>query len=160
MMTKVRDPASIEQAIFTICDRIGWAEAGQLCGVTERMVRLWSDHDDPTNITVVNAQKLDRAYLVDGGDHAPIHRVISLLLDTAISEARQNLPTLPVAAANLAVSSGQAVAALLAVADAPPTDRQKRRRHARRVMEKAIGDLMTARCTLERSENGGNTHER
>lgn len=82
-MTKRRQPLTFHRALTTIAGRIGWDTAGAICGVTDRTVRYWSDPDCETEIRLIDAQRLDRAFIEAGGDHAPFHRVYALRIDIA-----------------------------------------------------------------------------
>jgi hypothetical protein len=67
-----------------------------ICGVSERAVRLWSDHDCETEIRMIDAERLDRAFMDHGGDHAPFHRLMALRLEIAGREAEAGaLPKSP-----------------------------------------------------------------
>jgi hypothetical protein len=148
-MTKLRDPMSIEQAIQTVVDCIGWSQASSVCGVVERTARYWADADHPTSISMANAEKLDRAFIDAGGDHAPILRAMACRLSAAKRAALENLPPAAVTASRMALSSGRAVAALLEIG-ANPDARQ--RRYARKELHEAIDSLTNGLAELDRME--------
>jgi hypothetical protein len=47
-MTKRREPLSYQLTLTRVAAAIGWDRCGAICGVSERAVRLWSDHDCET----------------------------------------------------------------------------------------------------------------
>lgn len=148
-MTKRRAPLTFHRALTQIAGRIGWDHAGAICGVTERMVRYWSDPDCETEIRLIDAERLDRAYLAAGGDHAPFMRVYAQRLELASHEAEaQNLTQL---AARTAKESGEAVAALIeASAGASPRARRK----ALEELAEAIDALTSSMAALEEEGAG------
>jgi hypothetical protein len=95
-MTKRREPLSYQLTLTRVAAAIGWDRCGAICGVSERAVRLWSDHDCETEIRMLDAERLDRAFMDHGGDHAPFHRLMALRLEIAGREARPGaLPKSP-----------------------------------------------------------------
>lgn len=135
-MTKRREPLTYHAALTAIAARIGWDRCGALCGVTDRTVRLWSDPDCETEIRLIDAERLDRAFIAAGGDHAPFHRLFALRLEMAVRSDRSNLIRL---AADTAKETGEAVAALLDASgntECPHTTRR-----ARKEVQEAIDKL-------------------
>jgi hypothetical protein len=82
-MTKRREPFTYQDTLTTVAALLGWDRCGAVCGVSGRAVRYWSDHDCETEIRMIDAERLDRAYLEHGGTHAPFHRMFSLRLEIA-----------------------------------------------------------------------------
>ena len=109
-MTKRREPLTYHAALTAIAARIGWDRCGALCGVTDRTVRLWSDPDCETEIRLIDAERLDRAFSADGGDHAPFHRLFALRLEMAARDDRADLVRL---AGDTAKEAGEAISAML-----------------------------------------------
>lgn len=135
-MTKRRDPITFERALTTVAALIGWDTCAAICGVTERMVRYWSDPDCEVEIRLIDALRLDKAFIARGGDHAPFYQTYALRLDLAAQETSACVVDL---AASAAIESGQAVAALLDAAANPSCP--ARRRKAQEEGEEAIEAL-------------------
>jgi hypothetical protein len=70
-MTKRRDPLTFHRALTVIAGRIGWDKCAMIVGRSERLVRMWSDPDADSEISIIDALRLDKAFLAAGGDHAP-----------------------------------------------------------------------------------------
>jgi hypothetical protein len=147
-MTKRREPLTYQHTLEKVGGTIGWERAGAICGVTARAVRNWSDHDCETEIRMIDAERLDAAYLEQGGDHAPFHRLMSLRLDIADREPIREELTLH--AAEAAVETGQAVAAVLAVSSDPQNP--DKLRAARKEVQEAIAALTD--CAADLKEGG------
>lgn len=150
-MTKRREPLTFHSALTKVAALIGWDRCGAICGVTERAVRNWSDPDTESEIRMLDAERLDRAYLSAGGDHAPFHRVYSLRLEIAQREAAA--ADLIRTAAAAAKESGEAVSALIQAAarrgDAAAI------RAARKEGEEAIAALQQSMAALDAAERLG-----
>ena len=146
-MTKRREPLTYHAALTTIAARIGWDHCGALCGVTDRAVRLWSDPDCETEIRLIDAERLDRAFIASGGDHAPFHRLFALRLEMAAREHGADLVTL---AADTARESGEAVAAMLHAST--KIDDPEARRRARKEIGEAIERMTVCLASLEGDE--------
>ena len=111
-MTKRREPLTYQATLTTVAQLIGWDRCAAICGVrSERTVRYWSDPDCETEIRMIDAERLDRAYLDHGGDHAPFHRLHALRLDIVGRDAPDLCLT--VIAGDAAKETGEAIAALL-----------------------------------------------
>jgi hypothetical protein len=149
-MTKRREPLTDQRTLTTVAALIGWDRCAAICGVTERQVRNWSDPDCETEIRRIDAERLDRAYLDAGGDHAPFHRLHGLRLDLAgrgVTDA--NLSALAGCAAK---EAGEAVAALLNAAS--HAESAEARRIARTELEEASSAIADGLAALERFEGG------
>ncbi|MFD2578780.1 hypothetical protein ACFSTD_09690 [Novosphingobium colocasiae] len=85
-MTKRREPLTYQHTLTEVAARIGWDRAAAICGVGERAARYWSDPDCEVEIRLIDAERLDRAFMEHGGDHAPFHRLHALRLDIAARE--------------------------------------------------------------------------
>lgn len=142
-MTKRREPLTYHRALTLIAARIGWDNCAAHCGVTERAVRYWSDPDCETEIRLIDAERLDRAFLAAGGDHAPFHRLFTLRIDLA---ARAPAVTLTSLAAASAKETGEAIAALIEAASVSPSDQAVRR--ARQEVQDAIDILSDSLASL------------
>lgn len=147
-MTKRRDPLTYQATLTTVADLIGWDRCAVICGVrSERTVRYWSDPDCETEIRMIDAERLDCAYMDHGGDHAPFHRLHALRLDIAGRKPR--VLCLTDLAGKAAKETGEAVAALVkASACADP----RTVRHARQKIEEAIGTFASGLASLDRRE--------
>lgn len=150
-MTKRREPLTYHRALTKVAALIGWDGCAAICGVTERAVRNWSDPDTDSEIRLIDAERLDRAYLAAGGDHGPFHQCFSLRLDLAAQEPSH--VDLTHAAAAAAKEAGEAVSALV-LAAAPGSDRDAVRR-AREEGEEAIAALTESLAVLQRRDRPG-----
>lgn len=151
-MTKRREPLTYHRTLTVIAARIGWDRCAAICGVNERTVRYWSDPDCETEIRLIDAERLDRAFIQHGGDHAPFHRLFGLRLEVAAIEAEQ-LQSLSTLAASSAKETGEAVAALVR-ASASAGD-PAARRAAREEVSEAIATLQSGLAQLDKIEAGG-----
>lgn len=152
-MTKRREPLTYEATLTEVAAVIGWDTCGAICGVSGRAVRLWSDHDCETEIRMIDAERLDRAFLERGGNHAPFHRLLALRLDIAAREADGH--DLAEIAMGAAKETGEAVAALIKASGQP--DSAAARREAKREVQEAIETLTEGLATIERAEKTGGT---
>lgn len=146
-MTKRREPLTYHAALTTIAARIGWDRCGALCGVTDRMVRMWSDPDCETEIRLIDAERLDRAFIASGGDHAPFHRLFALRLEMAMRGSPADLVQL---AADAAKESGEAISALLDAS--AKVDCRETRRRAMKEVKEAIDRMTDSLAILEGQE--------
>lgn len=143
-MTKRREPLTDHHTLTVIAALIGWDRCGAVCGVSERQVRNWSDPDCETEIRRIDAERLDKAYLAAGGDHAPFHRLHGLRLDLAERDSADRCLT--ALAGGAAKETGEAVAALIEAAGSNNPDV---RRRARTELEEAIGTLTDGLAALD-----------
>lgn len=147
-MTKRRDPLTYHRTLTIVASVIGWDMAGAICGVGERTVRYWSDPDCETEIRLIDAERLDRAYIAKGGDHAPFHRLYAQRLEIMARDMHD--ACLAQTAASAARETGEAVAAFIdAASNASCPDT---RRRARKEAEEAIGSLQDGLAALNRQE--------
>ncbi|SFG08921.1 hypothetical protein SAMN05518801_10763 [Novosphingobium sp. CF614] len=148
-MTKRREPLTYHRTLTDIAHLIGWDRCAAICGVSERAVRYWSDPDCETEIRLIDAERLDRAYLEHGGDHAPFHRLHALRLDIAGRDGPDR--DLARVAGKAAKETGEAVAALIGA-----SGRRDPRaiRKAREEVHEAIESLTDGLATLDRAEQG------
>lgn len=154
-MTKRREPLTYQLTLTEIATRIGWDRVGAICGVSERAARYWSDPDCETEIRMIDAERLDRAFMDHGGDHAPFHRLQALRLDLAGREPADR--DLTMLAGKAAKETGEAVAALI---DAGSARTACAKRRARKEVHEAIDSLKDGLAGLDRAEQGGNGDER
>lgn len=149
-MTKLREPLTYQAVLTEIAAAIGWDRCAAICGVrSERAVRNWSDPDCETEIRLIDAERLDRAFMDYGGDHAPFHRLHALRLDIAGRETPDR--DLALLAGMAAKETGEAVAALIG---ASSHGDQRTRRKARKEIHEAIDSLTNGLASLDRSEQG------
>lgn len=146
-MTKRREPLTYHRALTTIAARIGWDRCAAICGVTERTVRYWSDPDCETEIRLIDAERLDRAFIEHGGDHAPFLRLFGLRLDV---QARVENADLVKLAGELAKESGEAIAATIAAGAQSDCTRSQQR--ARQELEEAIAKMTDCLASLGGSD--------
>ncbi|PTR08900.1 MULTISPECIES: hypothetical protein [unclassified Novosphingobium] len=149
-MTKLREPLTYQHTLTQVAAVIGWDRCGAVCGVSGRAVRHWSDHDCETEIRMIDAERLDRAFMDHGGTYAPFHRLLSLRLEIA-SHAPGDV-SLAEIAAEAAKESGEAVAALIDAA-LHPSDPAARRR-ARKEGEEALAAITDGLAALDRQQQG------
>ena len=88
-MTKRREPLTYQLTLTKVASLIGWDRCGAICGVSQRSVRYWSDPECETEIRMIDAERLDRAFMEAGGDHAPFHHLMALRLELAAREGEQ-----------------------------------------------------------------------
>ncbi|NKJ43163.1 hypothetical protein [Novosphingobium sp. SG720] len=151
-MTKRREPLTYEATLTDVAAVIGWDQCGAICGVSGRAVRLWSDHDCETEIRMIDAERLDRAFLERGGGYAPFHRLMALRLDVAAHDvAGHSLSEIAMGAAK---EAGEAVAALIKASGQP--DNPAARREATKEVQEAIDTLTDGLAAIKRTETGGN----
>ena len=149
-MTKRREPLTYQATLTNVANLIGWDRCAAICGVrSDRTVRLWSDPDCETEIRMIDAERLDRAYMEHGGDHAPFHRLHALRLDIAGREA----PDLCLAelAGSAAKETGEAIAALI---DASTSRDIRTVRRTRKEVQEAIDTLTSGLVALDHCEKG------
>lgn len=152
-MTKRRDPLTYQHILTRVAAAIGWDRCGAICGVSGRAVRLWSDHDCETEIRMIDAERLDRAFMDHGGDHAPFHRLMALRLEIAAREIQARC--LSEITAGAAKETGEAIAALIKVSSKPGS--ATARREARQEVQEAIDTLTTSLATIDHAEKTGGT---
>lgn len=148
-MTKLRDPLTFHRALTVVASSIGWDRCAMITGRKERTVRLWSDPDTDTEISILDACRLDKAFLAAGGDHAPFQQVYNALLDIATADADADLVRAAVSAAK---ETGEAVSALIEAAHSRSPAVLRR---ARKEGEEAIASLSRGLAGLDRQEQGG-----
>lgn len=142
-MTKRREPLTYQHTLTVIAALIGWDSCGAICGgVSGRAVRNWSDPDCETEIRMIDAERLDRAFIEHGGDYGPFHRLFSLRLEIA---ARQDSVDLIALAADTVKETGEAVSAVLSVS---ANDSPEARRRARQEIQEAIDKLADCAANL------------
>ena len=149
-MTKRREPLTYHRTLTTIAALIGWDRCAAICGVSERTVRYWSDPDCETEIRLIDAERLDRAFLGHGGDHAPFHRLFSLRLEIAARDSDDAASLCHLAAAG-AKEAGEAVSALI---NASTSGDPATRRAAAQELQEAIDTLTDGLVALRKSEGG------
>ncbi|MCJ1959628.1 hypothetical protein [Novosphingobium mangrovi (ex Hu et al. 2023)] len=144
-MTKRREPLTYQHTLTKVAARIGWDRCAHICGVSERSVRNWSDPDCETEIRMIDAERLDRAYLEHGGECAPFHHLMTLRLELS---AKGSAATCMFSiASSVAKESGEAIAALVAAAGSLD---DTTRRAAVKEGEEAIAALTHAMAALAR----------
>ncbi len=145
-MTKRREPLTFHRALTVVAASIGWDRCAMITGRTERQVRNWSDPDADSEISILDACRVDRAYLSAGGDHAPFHQVYTALLDISAADHDADLVN---AAAKAAKESGEAVSAFI---DAATSRDPAKRRRAKKEGEEALAAIASSLAALERQE--------
>lgn len=148
-MTKRREPLTYERTLATVAARIGWDNCAAICGVGRRAISNWSEPDTQSGIRMIDAERLDRAFLADGGDHAPFHQLFALRLELA-EQCLANADLIKVAA-EAAKETGEAVSAMI---DAASSNDPAKRRRARAEGEEAIASLTKGLAALDAQEQG------
>ncbi|PNU06457.1 hypothetical protein [Novosphingobium guangzhouense] len=147
-MTKEREPLTYERTLTEIAAQIGWDRCAAICGVTsDRTVRYWSDPDCEKEIRLIDAERLDRAFIEHGGGYAPFHRLHGLRIDLANREAPN--PCLITVAGDAAKETGEAIAALIAAASSGDP---RVRRQAQQELHEAIQSLTDGLSILDQQE--------
>lgn len=131
-MTKIREPLTYNATLDQVGALIGWDNVAAICGVSLRTVRNWSEPDTQAEIRMIDAERLDRACLDAGADHAPFHTLFALRLE--LSHRNVDAADLIRKAGKVAKEGGEAANALLEAA-ANPRDRDKRRTALREAQE-------------------------
>ncbi|NBC35526.1 hypothetical protein GTZ99_03035 [Novosphingobium sp. FSY-8] len=149
-MTKRREPLTYHHTLTKVAARLGWDRCAAICGVTERMVRYWSDPDCETEIRMIDAERLDRAYMDHGGDHAPFQRLMTLRLDLA---GRQHHADLAHASSMAAKEAGEAISAMIEATtpNCPASIRMRAKVEAEQAIE-ALTNGIAALNAAERKE--------
>ena len=153
-MTKLRAPASFEQAITRIAALLGWGEAARIVDRGERTVRDWSDPDSQAAPTIDQAFALDLAYRAAGGAELPFHQVYGLRLEleaAAIVDQERLCSDVAIAAREV----GEAISALVTASarNANPADRARAMQEGQEALEaltRAMADLAVPPGTLAR----------
>lgn len=149
-MTKERETLTYQATLTKVALLIGWDRCAAVCGVkSERAVRHWSDPDCEREIRMIDAERLDRAYLDYGGDHAPFNRLNTLRLDLASRETPDQC--LAALAGKAAKETGEAIGALI---NASSSRDPRTRRRARKEVHEAIGSLTNGLAALDQAEAG------
>lgn len=133
-MTKFREAITFNRALTTVAELIGWDRCAAICGRGERAVRNWSDPDTDQEISVLDARRLDAAYLSAGGDYPPFHRTFALQLELETRMPADEAQAIAEAAGRAAKEGGEAIAAMLKAA-APGTGPAQRRKAKQEVKE-------------------------
>lgn len=147
-MTKRRDPLTFHRALTVVAAQIGWDRCAMITGRSERQVRNWSDPDADSEISILDAMRLDKAFIASGGDHPPFGQVYNALLDIATAETDADMVKV---AAEAAKESGEAVSAFL---DAATSRDPAKRRRARKEGEEAVAAITKGLAALDAQERG------
>ncbi|MGV3511872.1 MAG: hypothetical protein ACO1OX_07690 [Novosphingobium sp.] len=148
-MTKRREPLTYERTLATVAAKIGWDNCAAICGVGRRAISNWSEPDTQSGIRMIDAERLDRAFMDEGGDHAPFHQLLGLRLELA-DRAPASADLLQ-AVKDVARESGEAVSALI---DAAASANPDKRRRAREEGEEALAALTRSLAALDAQERG------
>lgn len=144
-MTKARAPASFEDAVIRVVDRIGWSAAAAAVGWGEKVVRNMSDPDLDRLPTLKEAIALDAAFLAAGGGEPPLMAVYQQMLDRSVSPPSGTAELLT-ATAKMAQETGEAVA--FAVQAAQPGASDFDRQRALRELDEAAEAIAVTRRRL------------
>lgn len=149
-MTKRREPLTYESTLAKVAALIGWDNCAAICGLrSPRAIRNWSEPDTQAGIRMIDAERLDRAFLAAGGDHAPFHQLFALRLELA-EQCVADADLIKVAA-DAAKETGEAVSAMI---DAATSSDPAKRRRAREEGEEAIASLTKGLAVLDAQERG------
>ena len=144
-MTKLREPLTYQHTLTKVAALIGYDRCGAICGVSSKAVRNWSDPDCETEIRMIDAERLDRAFVEHGGTYPPFHTLMAHRLEIAAREGED--ADMIRAAAGVAKESGEAVCALL---EAATSNSPEVIRHALQEGEEALGSMTNAMAALRR----------
>lgn len=129
-MTQLRAPRTYPEAITRIAGVIGWDRVRQITGRAERSVRYWSQPNCKTVPPIDQAQRLDAAYIAEGGQGSPFFDAFEFQLGLQI--ARQEACTRELLA-EIAIATkecGDAIAAALGVVSSNASPRSAHRAFA------------------------------
>jgi hypothetical protein len=132
-MTKMRAPASFEDAITRVAGVLGFEGMAAVVGKTDRAVRNWSDPDIGTLPTLEDAWRLDAAYIAECGGEPPILAAYALKLKRS-AFAPGNAAAIAASMKVAAKEGGEALAALVD-ASQPGADQLTRQLAAREALE-------------------------
>lgn len=150
-MTKLREPLTYKATLAGVANVIGWERCAIICGAkSAETVRRWSDPDCNTEIRAIDAEKLDRAFVLHGGSHAPFHRLHALRL--AVAKRAGVEKCLADVAGAAARTSGNAIAALI---NAESSNDVRTLRKARQEIHEAVDSLLDGLAAIEGREKGG-----
>lgn len=149
-MTKEREPLTYERALCKIAALIGWDQVGAVIGVGARAARMYGEPDLERELSLIDCERLDRAFIDRGGDHAPFQRTLTLRLGLSDSDGILCGDAFASAAEKVAKEAGEATAALIRVAAKP--DCRATRRTARKEARDLIEALGTAEAALGKGD--------
>jgi hypothetical protein len=135
-MTKVRQPATIEDALFRVLGLVGLEQCAALLNREPGYLRSLSDPTTRYRVTVEDALKLDVAYEAAGGQGAPIRDTYNLLYDAARAEPFADKAALGRVAIDALKEGSEAQLALVVAAQ--PGATQADRDHAAREVQQAL----------------------
>jgi hypothetical protein len=135
-MTKVRQPATIEDALFRVLGLVGLEQCAALLNREPGYLRSLSDPTTRYRVTVEDALKLDVAYEAAGGQGAPIRDTYNLLYDAARAETFADKAALGRVAIDALKEGSEAQLALVVAAQ--PGATQADRDHAAREVQQAL----------------------
>lgn len=142
-MTKERQPATIEDALFRVFGLVGLERCAELLNREAGYVRSLSDPDSRYRVTVVDALKLDLAFEAAGGQGAPIRDTYNLLYDAARAETFADKAALGRVAIE-AMKEGSEAQIALVIASQPgatPADRANAAREVQQALTAFSGAL-------------------
>lgn len=148
-MTLRREPLTYENTLLAVARVLGWDTVAGICGVSSRSARYWAEPECQKQIRMIDAERLDRAFVEAGGDHRPFHRLMTMRLDIADMAANAALADLSTLAAVAAKEAGEAISALIIASQSG--DRASIR-NARKEAEEAIHALHASVAGIESRE--------
>ncbi|RVU03909.1 hypothetical protein EOE18_13700 [Novosphingobium umbonatum] len=145
-MTMRREPLTYENTMLVVAELLGWDTVAGLCGVSLRSARYWSEPECQKQIRMIDAERLDRAYVEAGGSYRPFHRLMTMRLDIAEMAINATAMDLTTATAVAAKEAGEAISALILATQsgAPATIRT-----AKREAEEAITALQASVAAMD-----------
>ncbi|MEG3166636.1 hypothetical protein U1737_00325 [Sphingomonas sp. LB3N6] len=129
-MTKIRVPHSWADAVTRILDRVDDVAAAAAVGKCERLVRAWSDPDDPRLPSLDQALALSAAYTIAGGEDAPFLEAFAFQLNAKTVECNPCRRALTADVALVVREFGEACASALRLADPEASPRDAHRAFA------------------------------
>lgn len=148
-MTLRREPLTYENTLLTVAKALGWDTVAGICGVSSRSARYWAEPECQKQIRMIDAERLDRAFVEGGGDHRPFHRLMTMRLDIADMVAKAAPVDLSSITAIAAKEAGEAISALIIAAQ---SGSPAAIRDAKREAEEAVHALQASLAAIDARE--------
>lgn len=138
-VTIPRKPTTFALALHDIAGVLGWDGCAEVLGKSESHVRKLGAPDTEREISLRDAVRLDKAYLLAGGEGCPLLECYALKVGMQMPVRQISASTLLAGASKAAKESGEAVAA--AIEAAGDMSDPKARTRAAREIEEAITEM-------------------
>lgn len=139
LVTKLRAPLTIENALVEVASVLGYERMGEIAGVHARTVRKWADPEASERCSIEVGVAFDIAYQQAGGEGAPIYEAYGLMIEAARAQKFSDAAAIARHALNVMKEAGEAEMAL--VAASLPSATKACRLAAVREVEEAVGAL-------------------